>query len=147
VTSTMVQSPTDTQFDWRPSAGELEAILAEMRPLIAELSAAEGRRLDRLVASRDERSPTGAAPVAARDSEHNSTRPTTFSTRNRRGRLPTVRAVEAEVGQDVLIALLNENSFNPNRRITALRRRFEWAANARERLAPSAWAPASRRVG
>src|SRR3979490_3277147 len=107
--STMVTTPTHPRFDWRPSSAEREAIVAEMRPLIAELATQEGRRLDQLVASRDERSPTGATPGAARDSEHASERATTFPTPNRRRRRPTVRAVEAELGQDVLVALLNEN--------------------------------------
>jgi hypothetical protein len=48
MSSTIVQRPMQPLSDWRPSAAELEAIVAEMRPLIAALASAEGRRLDSL---------------------------------------------------------------------------------------------------
>jgi len=38
-----------------------------------------------------------------------------------------IRALEAELGRDVLVALLNENSFNRRRRAEAVRRKTEWA--------------------
>lgn len=142
MTTATLQKTAVCPFDWCPSAAELEAIVAEMRPLIAELAADERRRLDRLVASRDKRCATGVTPGTTSGSEHAPVGAVTLPTRNRR-RLPMVRSVEAELGQDVLIALLNENSFNPQRRITALRRRLERAANAGRALPPSAHAPAS----
>lgn len=42
---TTTQSPTESRFDWRPSAREVEAIVAEMRPVIAALAADGCRRL------------------------------------------------------------------------------------------------------
>ena len=42
MSSTTVQRPMQPVSDWRPSAAELEAIVAEMRPLIAELGARRG---------------------------------------------------------------------------------------------------------
>jgi hypothetical protein len=39
----------------------------------------------------------------------------------------SVRTLEDELGHDVFVALLNENSLNPTRRIATLRRKLEWA--------------------
>jgi hypothetical protein len=49
MTSTMVQTPIGPRFDWRPSADEVAAIVAELRPLITALATEERRRLDQLV--------------------------------------------------------------------------------------------------
>ena len=46
--TTTMQPTMQPLSDWRPSAAELEAIVAEMRPVIASLALGEGRRLDSL---------------------------------------------------------------------------------------------------
>jgi hypothetical protein len=38
-----------------------------------------------------------------------------------------IRALDDELGRDVLVALLNENSFNRRRRVEAVRRKADWA--------------------
>ena len=52
MSSTIVQTSIQPRFDWRPSASEVAAIVAELRPLIVELAAEERRRLEQLVAGR-----------------------------------------------------------------------------------------------
>ena len=47
MTTTMRQSPSEAPFAWHPSRDEVEAIVTEMRPLLAALATGEHRVADR----------------------------------------------------------------------------------------------------
>ncbi len=85
--------------------------MAEMRPVIDALAALEQDRLARFGAG------------------HRATRPRSAH------RTAAIRGLEEELGRDVLVALLNENSFSRRRRVSTLRLKVAWAQSVAFRRA------------
>jgi hypothetical protein len=117
--TTTPQTRPDPRLEWHPTAEDVEAIVAEMRPLIDTLAVREAQRLSRLTGLTGP--PCAHRPSLRRVMRHGG-----------RG----IRTLNEELGEDVLVALLNENSPSPRRRATTVHRKLAWAQTiaARRRL-------------
>jgi hypothetical protein len=99
---------------WDADPEEVASIVAEMRPVIEAFAAREGQRIDEL---------TSKGGDEARIPQR------------RRSRAAGIRSLEVELGQDAVVALLNESSPNRRRRLHAIHRRGQWAQTVAARRA------------